>query len=109
MLQSNLDGLSRAFHTEEVNFTLDEPAKLSGAQLARAWMIHPDYNTAKHKLVIEHAWNVLRYKVRTEHKIGHIPIGPGPNLDWPQFEAISLKFDLKHLDRASSEQLAVSR
>jgi hypothetical protein len=97
------------FHLQPTNFSLDQPEHLTGAQLALAWIAHPDYNPIRHERAIKRAWNKLRHPSNLPHQIGQVEIRPGPNNDWPKFEAISLKrFNPTRLDKLASEQLAVS-
>lgn len=101
---------SSPFHAQPVNFGLDYVDFLSPAQLALAWIAHPDYDPGMAARPIRKAWAKAREQATAQGKVGKIIITPGERGDWPEFAAIDLNWRVPTLlDNLRSEQLAVSQ
>lgn len=108
------------FHLLESTFSLDNLAALTSAQLASAWLLHPDYDAATHERKIKKLWRARREKGRSRlHGQADVALAIGVNAPredrlvdpYPGFELIDLAFPIydDDLDSLSSAQLAVRR
>ncbi|KAL8286863.1 hypothetical protein RQP46_003869 [Phenoliferia psychrophenolica] len=104
------------FHLQSAAFDLADLGSLTSAQLASAWILHPDYNEATHLRKIKKLWRARREKGRAllslegeERGIGVYATREERQVDpFAGFELIDLgfEFDPDDLDALSSAQLA---
>ena len=96
------------FHALPLDFGLDYVDFLDPAQLALAWIAHPDYDDMV-KRPLHKAWSKARKEAQAAGKVGAVAVGPGERGDWPDLAAIDLDWPIPiDLDQLPSEHLAVS-